>query len=75
MNQMNGTYESFHSVMEEHREEIDAHMIALANIFSRAGAGDRIDEMELRPYPKSRMIVINWDRRDNVVEGSAEELE
>jgi hypothetical protein len=63
---MKSTHQGFNSVMEEHREEIDEHMTALANIFQRAGAGDRIDTMTLKPYTESDLIEIVWDRTETV---------
>lgn len=65
-NQMKSTSKGFDAVLEEHRETIDFHLTALANIFQRAGAGDPIDTMVLQPYVASEMIKVVWDRTQTV---------
>lgn len=72
--EMKSTHQGFDSVLEEFREDIDEHMGALADIFQRAGAGDRIDVMKLKPYVEMEMIEIVWDRTvtvDGTVDESA----
>jgi hypothetical protein len=73
--EMKGTSLSFDAVMAEHKEDIDRHMNALANIFERAGAGDRIDTMILKPYVETDIIEVVWDRADVVINIPADDIQ
>lgn len=73
--EMRSTSEDFNAVLAEHKEDIDRHMNALADIFQRAGAGDPINTMVLKPYVDMEVIEIVWDRTDVVIDIPADDIQ